>query len=284
MNEKSYNLFFRISLWILIIISVLIIYWAYNTYFAYQDITKYSHFGQFIGGIIGPVWSLISILLFYKALRYQSQDLKNQRSEYQYQRFENQFNFYKSKYENTKYKKVYTINNKNYEGDIVSRLIIDKINSIKNNHFQYTGLNILDFNYSQIIQFCKNQIIEKLSEEENLYINHQLLIIEKLTKFVLDDNTIDSNKDIYYDKIKDSIDDIDFKLIAINSFIDNREERFRIIFKTLNLSAIFSPIEDKIMDAIDEYYCNSNSSSININVVSSYKSSSGKGLIINLIT
>lgn len=44
--------------------------------------------GDFIGGVVGSLWSLVSVLLFYRALTLQREDLQNQREELRLGRLE----------------------------------------------------------------------------------------------------------------------------------------------------------------------------------------------------
>ena len=45
------------------------------------NIEDTAQIGDFIGGILGPIWSLTGVVLFYLALRYQREDLELQRTE-----------------------------------------------------------------------------------------------------------------------------------------------------------------------------------------------------------
>src|SRR5690606_19736242 len=45
------------------------------------DMSGSGQIGDFIGGILGPIWSLTGILLFYIALKYQRDDLNLQLDE-----------------------------------------------------------------------------------------------------------------------------------------------------------------------------------------------------------
>lgn len=51
-------------------------------------VDKTGQVGDFIGGIVGTIWSLASFLLFYLALKFQSKEIQNQKEELNLQRLE----------------------------------------------------------------------------------------------------------------------------------------------------------------------------------------------------
>lgn len=53
-----------------------------------NSINLLGQIGQYISGIVGSVWALAGVILFYEALRFQRGELKLQREELQYQRVE----------------------------------------------------------------------------------------------------------------------------------------------------------------------------------------------------
>ena len=55
------------------------------------DSSKFSDFGTFIGGVVGPFWSLTSILLFYITLRLQRQSIQDTNTKLERDRFESTF-------------------------------------------------------------------------------------------------------------------------------------------------------------------------------------------------
>ena len=88
-SEKvaSYLIIFGITV---IIISILL--FIYKTTFDFSspiDSNKFSQFGDFIGGLIGPLWALAGVILFYLALKLQTKQLNLQQDEIKQQR--NQF-------------------------------------------------------------------------------------------------------------------------------------------------------------------------------------------------
>ncbi len=48
----------------------------------------YGQYGEFIGGMVGSLWALAGVILFYEALRFQRTELKMQRHELELQRHE----------------------------------------------------------------------------------------------------------------------------------------------------------------------------------------------------
>ena len=46
-----------------------------------EDMAQTGQVGDFIGGVIGSIWALAGVLLYFSALRLQQQEMKNQREE-----------------------------------------------------------------------------------------------------------------------------------------------------------------------------------------------------------
>jgi hypothetical protein len=66
--------------------------------------------GDFIGGVVGSLWSLVSVILFYRALTLQREDLQNQRKELRLGRLE----FTVNRITNIIYKQVESFNASNF--------------------------------------------------------------------------------------------------------------------------------------------------------------------------
>ena len=67
---------------IFVVISIII--FVYKATFSFSnpiDSEKFSQFGDFIGGILGPIWALAGVILFYVALKLQSKQLHFQQEE-----------------------------------------------------------------------------------------------------------------------------------------------------------------------------------------------------------
>lgn len=78
-NRKNAQFIYRFALSLLILlIPISILYLWNNTYTlsAPIDNGKFGTFGDFVGGVLGSIWSLCGILLFYSALREQRADFK----------------------------------------------------------------------------------------------------------------------------------------------------------------------------------------------------------------
>ena len=58
----------------------------YTIYGTNVDLDKTAQVGNFIGGIVGPVWALTGVLLFFAALRLQSKELSENRKNFQMNR------------------------------------------------------------------------------------------------------------------------------------------------------------------------------------------------------
>jgi len=75
----SADLIIKISLLLLIFSLVIVILFFWNETLNIEkeiDNSKFGTFGDFFGGVLGSIWSLDGILLFYYALREQRQDFK----------------------------------------------------------------------------------------------------------------------------------------------------------------------------------------------------------------
>jgi hypothetical protein len=78
-NRKNAKNIYRFALFLLLLlIPIIILYLWNNTYTlsAPIDNGKFGTFGDFVGGVLGSIWSLCGILLFYSALREQREDFR----------------------------------------------------------------------------------------------------------------------------------------------------------------------------------------------------------------
>ena len=62
-----------------VLITIIFFFWQdyHLTTSQKVDSEKFAQFGDFIGGFIGSIWTLVGVFLFYKALTEQRADFKN---------------------------------------------------------------------------------------------------------------------------------------------------------------------------------------------------------------
>ncbi len=91
-SQPEHWISFERSAFLLIWIGVIIIIFTTFTYSVpslkqfFSE--RFGDYGELIGGIVGSLWSLASVLLFYEALKFQRTELKMQRHELELQRHE----------------------------------------------------------------------------------------------------------------------------------------------------------------------------------------------------
>ena len=82
-------LFIISGILLIILSSVSIFFPDFNIFgFSISNSQFLGAFGEYIGGLVGSIWSLAGIILFYEALRFQRSELKLQREELKSQREE----------------------------------------------------------------------------------------------------------------------------------------------------------------------------------------------------
>ena len=74
---------FRFSLFLLLCIPVVVVFFSWKESLSFGveiDSAKFGTFGDFIGGVLGSIWSLCGVWLFYFALKEQRDDFKNNKA------------------------------------------------------------------------------------------------------------------------------------------------------------------------------------------------------------
>jgi hypothetical protein len=167
-SEKfaSYLIIFGITV---IFISILL--FIYKTTFDFSspiDSNKFSQFGDFIGGLIGPLWALAGVILFYLALKLQTKQLNLQQDEIKQQR--NQFEL--NRLTEITFKQIEHFNN--------------TFNSLK---YKYpdSNSNEVELNSDQIFALIHNHmskyVDKKLYDEETEEINGENKLNESIEFF-----------------------------------------------------------------------------------------------------
>jgi hypothetical protein len=80
-NRKNAKIIYNFALFLLVLLIPIIILYLWNNTYPYSlsapiDNGKFGTFGDFVGGVLGSIWSLCGILLFYSALREQRADFR----------------------------------------------------------------------------------------------------------------------------------------------------------------------------------------------------------------
>ena len=94
---------FEIAGYALILLGVIILVWGIQQFNLFGQIegrseeelgVRFGHYGEFIGGIVGSLWALAGVLLFFATLLYQKREFELQRTElHKTQRIYQQQNF-----------------------------------------------------------------------------------------------------------------------------------------------------------------------------------------------
>ena len=97
-ENKKGKYIYEIIAFVFIIAGIFIIISAYSNFFPWLSSNNIGIFGDYIGGIVGSLWALAGVMLFYSALRKQREEielqrlqLEDQRKEIEIQRFDNTF-------------------------------------------------------------------------------------------------------------------------------------------------------------------------------------------------
>src|SRR5688572_25788751 len=123
---------FEITGYVLIMIGLVILGWALYQFHLLDKVqdsqddlnARFGQFGEFIGGIVGSLWALAGVFLFFATLTYQKREFELQRSElhktqkiYQQQNFSTLFISFLSQHNTLLQSLVaYDINNSDWKG------------------------------------------------------------------------------------------------------------------------------------------------------------------------
>lgn len=82
-QNRSAEIIYKFALWLLLILIPLIIFFVWKNSYSISlpiDDGKFGTFGDFVGGVLGSIWSLCGVLLFYNALKDQRTDFRTNRT------------------------------------------------------------------------------------------------------------------------------------------------------------------------------------------------------------
>ncbi|WP_105168685.1 putative phage abortive infection protein [Pseudoalteromonas sp. T1lg23B] len=81
-QNKTAEIIYNLALWMLLILIPLLVLFLWENNYSISapiDDGKFGTFGDFVGGVLGSVWSLCGVLLFYNALKEQRKDFQTNR-------------------------------------------------------------------------------------------------------------------------------------------------------------------------------------------------------------
>ena len=186
-----------------------------------DDMAQTGQVGDFIGGVVGSVWALAGVLLYFSALRLQQQEMKNQREEMA----TNQKLLDQQLFENTFFNLLKTQDN--IRDGINARfyhISLDKIFKLAVTSDDVNGMNFFNrsiIEYRNIYNFVSSHNFTKASDFE---INQE----------------VESQLDYFYDAVNNVITDNEYynavKLWAINQYIGflygSNENTFKIVHES----------------------------------------------------
>ncbi len=199
---------------------------------------KWGQIGDFIGGIVGSIWALAGVILFYIALTEQRKDIKtNQEAlSLQVQALNKQveeFELQRKELESSR--KVYeqqtkTIKLQQFESHFYSLLTVylkikDGLNSIDvNSDYFKTTYQALEFEYndeSNIIDHHKalNDRYDNLFNEQRGHLSHFFKSFYRLVKIIDSNPFLEEKEKIQYSKIlRSQLTDFEQLIIQYNSY------------------------------------------------------------------
>ncbi|WP_300228215.1 putative phage abortive infection protein [uncultured Bacteroides sp.] len=208
---------------LILIVFLIIISFSYTIggHLTPDDMAQTGQVGDFIGGVIGSIWALAGVLLYFSALRLQQQEMKNQREEMA----TNQKLLDQQLFENTFFNLLKTqdsirdsINTRFYH------ISLDKTFRLSVTNDDVNGMNFFNrsiIEYRNIYNFVSSHNFKKASVCD---INEE----------------VESQLDCFYDAVNDVIIDNehynDVKLWAINQYIGILYGSNEKTFKTVHES------------------------------------------------
>lgn len=200
--KANYILKFAISLVIIIVPLIIFFLWQENfTLNGKISHDKFGTFGDFFGGIIGSIWSLCGVILFYLALKSQRKDFKNNRKAVKKQiesltvQIE-EFKLQKDELKETR------------------EVFIEQSKTLKQQRFESTFFSLIELYNKVILNFnqINNNYFKKLKDE----FENSIKDTEKITHEIALKHYIN----IFY-KNKDELNSYFRTIYRILSFIEN---------------------------------------------------------------
>jgi len=201
------------------------------------DSEKFGQFGDFIGGIVGAIWALAGVLLFYVALNEQREDFKtNQKAlELQIKALNQQVSEFKLQREELKSsRKIYeqqskTLKLQQFESNFYSLLNIyssikDKLNNIneRNDFFKFIYDEIL-IKYVVEVNIVEhnNEMISSYTKTFNKYrghLSHYFKAFYRIIKIIDTSQVLEAHEKVMYSKIlRSQLTDFEQLVLFYNS-------------------------------------------------------------------
>lgn len=254
MQEKNINNIYKLLFIISVLLSITFICHVLYVYFTYDDISKQVRLGQYIGGVLGPFWTLTSVIVITRSLSLQRKNLSHQIEVYYNLKFDDIFKdkcdiFYKLIHD-----KIILIKNCKINGIQLFNNVSEKINSLKNEHLKTIETDFEKLRNTQIISLYQI-LFDDITKEEKEFIKNVVVQIVLITNCVDENSTITENyKKDKFNFIRDNLlSNSIIKLIACYSFFDNGVN-FEYIYRKLELNKLFTDPNDKIYQLINSSF------------------------------
>jgi len=210
---------------------------------------KFGHFGDFIGGVVGSIWALAGVLLFYKALVEQRKDFKTNRKTLatQVDALNNQvIQFQAQTEELVNSRKIYeqqtkTLLIQQFESNFYSLLNVyisvkDKLNKKKTDFFVnlYNDFSI-SFSIDNDPIIFHNKMVEaykNLFESNREELSHFFKLFYRILKIIDSNKNLEEDEKIFYAKIlRSQLTDFEQLILYYNSHTEYGKKARTIILK-----------------------------------------------------
>lgn len=242
LRKENTSLVLIITGVVLVVISIIFFLWSDLSLNSSKQINseKFGQFGDFIGGIVGSIWALAGVLLFYIALTEQRKDIKTNQDalelqisalQQQVKEFELQRNELESSRkvyeEQSKTQKIQQFESNFYSLLNVYSNIKDKLNNLdeEKDFFKSIYKKITE-KYSSEISIENHQInmINKYMEIFNEYrghLSHYFKCFYRIIKIIEMDYSFDEKTKVFYAKIlRSQLTDYEQLVLFYNSHSD----------------------------------------------------------------
>lgn len=250
-KERTISIFILTGFVIMIPLLVLF-FWKENTFETGNLVNaeKFGQFGDFVGGIIGSLWSLAGILLFYLALSEQREDFKTNQEALQLQiKALNQqieeFQLQRQELESTR--KIYeeqsqTLKTQQFESNFYSFLevysnIKARFPECPENDYFYHLYNLLFCEYNPTLSFVDHneELIKKyitIFNNNSGFLSHYFKAFYRIVKMVDSQPFLKETEKSFYMKIlRSQLTDFEQLLLFYNSYTMNGEKARPLILK-----------------------------------------------------
>lgn len=242
LKKEKASLILIITGIVLVIIAIAFFLWSDLSFNTSDKINseKFGQFGDFVGGIVGSIWALAGVLLFYIALTEQRKDIKTNQDalklqidalQQQVKEFELQRNELESSRkvyeEQSKTQKIQQFESNFYSLLNVYSNIKEKLNNLdEGKDFFKSIYNKLAENYSNEISIENHHVnmISKYTEIFNEYrghLSHYFKCFYRIIKIIDSDYSFDEKTKVFYAKIlRSQLTDFEQLVLFYNSHSD----------------------------------------------------------------